>query len=85
VEVLDQEDKCVRRRQRLDQLHPRVMQAIPCDDRMQIRCDVEAECESQDAAGAQKRFDPLGGVAVHDTELLVEDLRHRPICPRASV
>ncbi len=79
VQVLDEECDGTFGGELLEQRRPRVLKAIPRDERVQAPGDVETECEPEDLAAVQPFERSLGRVAVEQAELLLEDLAERPV------
>ena len=74
MEVFHQHDEGPLTRQRLHELDPGIVEAVPGHYGMEVTRDVQPERDRENLPLAEKGEDPLGRIAVEDAEVLLEDL-----------
>ena len=79
VHVFDQEDRRSLTDELVEELEPRVVQALAHDQRMEILRDREPERQTEERTPPEPLRDDLRRVALEDLELLAQHLRERPV------
>ena len=69
----------------VEELDPRVVQALSRNERMQLFLDGEAEGETEQRTVSEPFGDGLGRVALEDPEVLLQHFAERPVCDALTV
>jgi hypothetical protein len=77
--VLDEHDRRPVTGDRSEELDPRVLEPVADGKRMEVARDVEAEAQAEDLVPRKSLEDDLRRVVVEDAEVLLQDLRQRPV------
>ena len=85
VKVLDDEDRGTFRDEPLEQIDPRLVQLLACDERMDVARRLESERQPENLARSEAGSNLVGRIAVEDPELLLQDLAERPVRHAAAV